>query len=108
MKIAHWYYKHFNNEKLIEELSKPVEGEYVVLKEGNMLTRVKKEELAEYINHLKEVGNYYLDRYEQCKKGRTAQSSKAGSEHTRGYWKYSNKIVKAKGTQFQIRCDGAS
>ena len=68
MKIAHWYYKHFNNEKLIEELSKPVEGEYVVLKEGNMLTRVKKEELAEYINHLKEVGNYYLDRYEQCKK----------------------------------------
>ncbi|MCL4372350.1 hypothetical protein M1373_03465 [Candidatus Marsarchaeota archaeon] len=66
MKIAHWYYKHFNNEKLIEELSKPVEGEYVVLKEGNMLTRVKKDDLPAYIMNLKEMSEYYRQRYEKC------------------------------------------
>ncbi len=50
-----WYLKHFDKDKLLEELSKPVEGEFVVVKEGNMLTRVRKEELEEYNRMMEEI-----------------------------------------------------
>jgi len=54
-----WYLKHFDKDKLLEELSKPVEGEFVVVKEGNMLTRVRKEELDEYMRFSKEIRSIY-------------------------------------------------
>ena len=66
MRIKHWYYRHFDNEKLLEELSKPVEGEYVVVKEGNMLTRIRKEELTAYAEYLKDMGNFYNEAYKSC------------------------------------------
>jgi len=66
MSLKMWYLKHFDKDKLLEELSKPVDGEYVVIKEGNMLTRVKKEELGMYIEDLKQKGEYYLNAYEKC------------------------------------------
>ncbi len=55
MSIRMWYLKHFDKDKLLEELSKPVEGEFVVVKEGNMLTRVRKEELEEYNRMMEEI-----------------------------------------------------
>jgi len=55
MSIKMWYMKHFDKDKLLEELSKPVEGEFVVVKEGNMLTRVRKEELEEYHKMMDEI-----------------------------------------------------
>jgi len=67
-RVGLWYMKHFDRERLLEELSKPVEGEFVVVKEGNMMTRVKKDELPHYIENLKVTGEMYLKRYEQCKK----------------------------------------
>ena len=66
MRIKRWYYRHFDNEKLLEELSKPVDGEYVVVKEGNMLTRIRKEELTAYAEYLKDMGNFYNEAYKSC------------------------------------------
>ncbi len=54
LSIKFWYYRHFNRAKLLEELSKPAEGDYVAVKEGNMVTRVRREELDEYMNFVKE------------------------------------------------------
>ncbi|MEM0154946.1 MAG: hypothetical protein QW814_03890 [Methanothrix sp.] len=54
MGIKFWYYKHFNREKLLEELSKPVDGDYVAVIEGNMVTRVRKDELEEYMRSIRE------------------------------------------------------
>jgi len=55
MSIRMWYLKHFDKEGLLEELSKPVEGEFVVVKEGNMLTRIRKEDLEEYHKMMEEI-----------------------------------------------------
>lgn len=66
MSIKLWYYKHFDRDKLLEELSKPVEGEYVVVREGNMLTRVKKEELSSYMQYLSDMKKYYEEAYNAC------------------------------------------
>ena len=54
MSIKFWYYKHFNRAKLLQELSKPAEGDYVAVTEGNMVTRVRKDELEEYMRYVKE------------------------------------------------------
>ncbi len=54
MGIKFWYYRHFNREKLLEELSKPAEGDYVAVTEGNMVTRVRRDELEEYMRSVKE------------------------------------------------------
>ncbi len=58
-----WYYRHFNRQKLLEELSKPVEGDYVVIQEGNMLTRVRKEELDEYMEAKRQRAERMLMEY---------------------------------------------
>ncbi|MCL5679846.1 MAG: hypothetical protein M1465_00685 [Candidatus Marsarchaeota archaeon] len=62
MGIKMWYYKHFDEDKLLEELSKPDEGEYVAVKEGNMVTRVRKEELEEYMRMTREKTGRYADK----------------------------------------------
>jgi hypothetical protein len=54
--IRFWYYRHFNREKLLEELSKPAEGDYVAVTEGNMVTRVRRDELEEYMRSIRERG----------------------------------------------------
>ncbi len=68
MSFRMWYLRHFDKDKLLEELSKPVEGEYIVIKEGNMLTTLKKEELDSYIKSLKYTSEYYMERYERARK----------------------------------------
>ena len=68
MRIKHWYYRHFDNEKLLEELSKPVDGEYVVVKEGNMLTRIKKEEVEAYMELKKKRAETMLKEYEEYRR----------------------------------------
>ena len=68
MRIKHWYYRHFDNEKLLEELSKPVEGEYVVVKEGNMLTRIRKEEVGSYMELKRKRAETMLKEYEEYRK----------------------------------------
>ncbi len=67
MRIKHWYYRHFDNEKLLEELSKPAEGEYVVVKEGNMLTRIRKEEVDAYMELKRRRAETMLKEYEEYK-----------------------------------------
>jgi|ACXJ01.1.fsa_nt_gi hypothetical protein len=54
LSIRFWYYKHFNRAKLLEELSKPADGDYVAVTEGNMVTRVRRDELEEYMRYVKE------------------------------------------------------
>ncbi|MCL5679745.1 MAG: hypothetical protein M1465_00150 [Candidatus Marsarchaeota archaeon] len=67
MSIRLWYYKHFDKEKLLEELSKPVKGEYIPVHDGAaMVTRVKKEELGQYAEHLRLMKEYYEKAYESC------------------------------------------
>ena len=56
MSIRFWYYRHFNRAKLLEELSKPAEGDYVAVTEGNMVTRVRRDDLEEYMRYAKERG----------------------------------------------------
>ena len=68
MSLKIWYLKHFDKDALLEELSKPVEEGYIVIKEGDMLTRVKKEEVEDYINSLREAGEYYMQRYEKARR----------------------------------------
>ena len=68
MRIKHWYYRHFDNEKLLKELSKPVEGEYVVVKEGNMLTRIRKEEVDAYMEFKRKRAETMLKEYEEYRK----------------------------------------
>ncbi|MCL4404768.1 hypothetical protein M1583_02150 [Candidatus Marsarchaeota archaeon] len=53
-----WYLKHFDKDKLLEELSKPVEGEFVAVKEGNMVTRVRKEDLEEYMRFSRDMKSF--------------------------------------------------
>jgi hypothetical protein len=68
MKIRHWYYRHFDNDRLLNELSKQVEGEYVVIKEGNMLTRVRKEEVNAYMELKRKRAEAMLKEYEEYMK----------------------------------------
>jgi hydrogenase maturation factor len=63
MSIKMWYYKHFDRDKLLEELSKPVEGDYVVVKEGNTLTRIRKEELDSYMEFKRQRAERMLNEY---------------------------------------------
>ncbi len=45
-----WYLRHFDSKKLYAELAKPVEGEYVVVRDSaTMSTRVRRDQLEEYI-----------------------------------------------------------
>ena len=73
MRIKHWYYRHFDNEKLLEELSKPVEGEYVVVKEGNMLTRIRKEEVDSYMELKRKRAETMLKEYEEYLSGKSCR-----------------------------------
>ncbi|MEM0154734.1 MAG: hypothetical protein QW814_02780 [Methanothrix sp.] len=69
MSVKIWYYKHFNKDRLLEELSKPVEGEFVVIRDSEtMLSTIKKEDLPEYLEMLKQKGENYLKTYEKYKK----------------------------------------
>ncbi|MEM0154783.1 MAG: hypothetical protein QW814_03035, partial [Methanothrix sp.] len=54
-----------NRDKLLEELSKPVEGEYVVIKEGNMLTRIRKEEVDAYMELKRKRAEVMLKEYNE-------------------------------------------
>ena len=71
MRIKHWYYRHFDNEKLLEELSKPVDGEYVVVKEGNMLTRIRKEEVDAYMELKRKRAEAMLKEYDEYLSGKS-------------------------------------
>ena len=71
MRIKHWYYRHFDNEKLLKELSKPAEGEYVVVKEGNMLTRIRKEEVDAYMELKRKRAETMLKEYEEYLSGKS-------------------------------------
>jgi len=55
MSIKMWYYKHFDRDKLLEELSKPVEGDYVVIHDSStMLSVVRKDQLEDYVKYAKQ------------------------------------------------------
>ncbi|OJI07262.1 MAG: hypothetical protein BK997_03315 [Candidatus Micrarchaeum sp. ARMAN-1] len=69
MSIRLWYYKHFDKDKLLDELSKPVEGEYIVIKDSpSTSTRIRAEELKEYARYFKEKGELYAKAYEKYAK----------------------------------------
>jgi hypothetical protein len=72
MKIRHWYYRHFDNDRLLEELSKPVEGEYIVIKEGNMLSRIRKDEVDAYMEFKRKRAEAMLKEYEEYLSSKSA------------------------------------
>ena len=62
-----WYLKHFNPDKALEELRKPVEGVYVVVQDGpNTSVRIKEEELGEYVRYFKDKSDYCLAAARKC------------------------------------------
>ncbi len=50
-----WYLRHFDSNRLYEELSRPAKGEYVVVHDSpTMATRVRKEHVEEYMRLARE------------------------------------------------------
>ena len=75
--FRYWYLKHFNPDRALEELRKPVEGAYVVVHDGpSTWVRVRADELDEYMRYLKEKGMIYLEAYRKYAEG--AQTVRQG------------------------------
>ncbi|MCL4372284.1 hypothetical protein M1373_03130 [Candidatus Marsarchaeota archaeon] len=83
MGIRIWYYRHFDREKLLEELSKPVEGTFVVIKEGNMMTRIRKEELDAYMELKRARAESMLKEYGEYASARIKSKSEMGMHEER-------------------------
>ncbi len=63
-----WYLKHFDRDALLDELRKPVEGNFVVIQDGpNTSVRVRAEELEEYVRYYREKAEYCARAYERYK-----------------------------------------
>ncbi len=76
MSLKMWYLKHFDKDRLLDELSKPAEGEYVVIRDGpNTSVRVPVEELDGYINYLKDKAAICMDEYKKYNKERKSGDS---------------------------------
>ena len=64
--FRYWYLKHFDPDKALEELRKPVEGAYVVVHDGpSTWVRVRAEELDEYMRYLKDKEEICMTEYEK-------------------------------------------
>ncbi len=75
-RLRFWYLKRFNGDALYEELSKPVEGDFVVVHDGpSTWVRIRAEELDEYMRYLKEKGDICLEAYGKYSKDKVARAS---------------------------------
>ena len=72
--LRFWYMRHFRDDKLYDELNKPVEGNFIVIQEGpNTWTRIREEEMNDYMRYLKEKGDICLGAYEKYVKTMNAE-----------------------------------
>ncbi len=65
-RFRYWYLKHVDPERALEELRKPVDGNFVVIQDGERTAvRVRVEELEGYARYFKEKARIYADAYEK-------------------------------------------
>ena len=65
--FRYWYLKHFNSDRALEELSKPVDGNFVVVQDGpNTSVRIREEEIEGYMKYFKDKSEYCLAAYRTC------------------------------------------
>ena len=64
--FRYWYLKHFNPDKALEELRKPVDGNFVVVQDGpSTWVRIRAEELDEYMRYLENKEEICMTEYKK-------------------------------------------
>ncbi len=77
-RLRFWYLRRFNEHALYEELSKPVEGDFVVIQDGpNTSVRVREEELESYVRYYREKGEYCARAYEEYVRSKQCSDARA-------------------------------
>ena len=73
--LRYWYLKHFNPDKALEELRKPVDGDFVVIQDGpNTSVRIRAAELETYTRYFMDKGERYARAYKEYLKAKGCRS----------------------------------